>query len=361
VTATRRDFLRYASTTALAVAGGSVLAACGSSSNGSKGSKSSATTGTRVAAQKVTAMMPFPLYLNFIADIAGKSGGYMRANGVDLDVQFARSAPQALQELVTGRVAVIRNAPIAIVKAVSQQGAPVVSIGMMNQEILYVLVSTESKPVDDLHSLVGKTVGMATLGGNAEDTFNFVLKEKGIDPSSVKRQAVGNEAASLTFVEQGRVDAIFATRESTASMKSAGLHPHVAEIQGANPLLGTNIVTTRENVTTKRDALVLYLRGLRQAMVDLHDPDKLDGLIPKVRHDWDLPQLDDAKKAKPVIEKISEMWYAAGADNLLRNVPDRWATGVAEFEKFKIAKAGTSPETFYTNDLVDEALSERAG
>lgn len=357
MTATRRDFLKYASTTALAVAGGSVLAACGSSSSGSRRS-SSATTGPRVAAQKLTAMMPFPLYLNFIADLAGKSGGYMRADGVDLDLQFARSAPQALQELVTGRVAVVRNAPIAIVKAVSQQGAPVVSIAMMNQEILYVLVSTEAKPVDDLHALDGKTVGMATLGGNAEDTFNFVLKEQGIDPATVKRQAVGNEAASLTFVEQGRVDAIFATRESTASMKSAGLRPHAAEIQGANPLLGTNIVTTRDNVTAKRDVLVRYLRALHQAMVDLHDPKKLDALIPKVRHDWDLPQLDDAKKAKPVIAKISDMWYAAGADNLLRNVPDRWATGVAEFERFKIAKPGTAPETFYTNDLVDEALGK---
>ena len=354
MTRSRRDFLKASLAAALtAGAAGTLLAACG---DDEPSGAAAGTTSTTAPLLPVSAMMPFPLYLAFIAEVASISGGFMADAGVDLDLQFARSAPQALQQLAAGNVLVVRNSPIGVVRAVSQENAPFVSIATANQEMLYRLVSTPDDPVDSLDQLPGTTVGMATLGGNAEDTLNLVLRAKGIDPATVAREAVGNEAAALTFVEQGRVQSLFGTIESAASMRAAGLEPHVAEIEGANPLLGTAVVTTRDALTSQREALVSYLRGLRETMLALADEDRRRELMAAVREDWELPQLEDPDAAEPVVEAISSLWFAAGEDNLLRNVPERWAEGVAGFERMKIAAPGADPATFYTNELLEEAV-----
>ena len=360
MTTDRRDFLKYTLGSMIAIGASGYLAACGGdddSASGSTSTSAGATTTKPVELQKISAMMPFAVGINFIADTAAAAGGFFKDNGLDMNLQFAQSAPLALQQLAAGNVDVIRNAPIALVKAVSQEGAPFVAIGMPNQEMLYRLVSTEDKPVDDLASLEGKTVGMATLAGNAEDTFVLVLKGAGVNPDSVTRVAVGNDAAALAFVEDGRVDALFATLESTATMKAKGQKPHIAELEGVNPLLGTAIVTTQQKITDKRDALVAYLRSVDQSMRAVMDPDQVDALIPKVADEFDVPGMDDPTTAKPVIAAIASLWTAAGNDNLLRNVPERWEEGVTQFEKLKIAKAGSVPTSFYTNDLLDEATT----
>jgi NitT/TauT family transport system substrate-binding protein len=354
----RRSFLRLSAASVVAVGAGGLLAACGSdatSGDASTGGSGPATTTAEL--MKLSAMMPFAVGLNFIADTAAASGGFAEANGLDFDLQFAQSAPLALQQLAAGNIDVIRNAPLAVVKAVSQEGAPFVVIGMPNQEMLYDVVTTSEKPIDSLEELEGKKVGMATLGGNAEDTFDLLMKGAGVDPDSVQKLAVGNDAAALAFVQDGRADALFATVESTATMKAADQDIHVADLQGVNPLLGTAIVTTTKKIASDRAALVAYLRSVDQSMRAVMDPAQRAELLPEVRKDYELPALDDPAKADPVIDAIAALWVAAGEDNLLRNVPERWADGVTQFEKLKIAKAGSDPTSFYTNDLLDEATS----
>jgi ABC-type nitrate/sulfonate/bicarbonate transport system substrate-binding protein len=357
----RRDFLKVTFGSVLAVGASGFLAACGGDDDDDASASDTTSGSTSTTApkelMKLSVMMPFAPGFNFIADTAAQAGGFFTDNGLDVDLQFAQSAPLALQQLAAGAVSVIRNAPIAVVRSVSQEGAPFVAIGMPNQEVLYRLVSTPDEPVDDLQSLEGKTVGMATLGGNAEDTFVLVLRGAGINPDTVTRVAVGNDAAALAFVEDGRVDALWATLESTATMQALGQDPHLADLDDLNPLLGTAIVTTTQKLEEERDAIVAYLRSVDQSMRAVMDEEQLDELLPKVVAEFDIPGEDDPEAAKPVIEAITTLWTAAGEENLLRNVPERWEEGVAEFEELKIAKAGSDPTSFYTNDLLDEATA----
>lgn len=356
----RRDFLRASLAATVAVGAGGFLAGCGDDDEPTK-TATGGTNGTEPAAAelaKLTAMMPFPLYLAFFVDCASKSGGFMADNGIDLDLQFARSAPQAIQQLAAGNVAIIRNSPIGLVKAVSQESAPFVSIATVNQRIIYNVLSAESAPLPELTDLAGKTIGLATLAGNAEDTLDLVLKAAGVDPTTVKREAVGNEAASFELIEAGRIDGVFATHEATAAIIESGVPAHLNDLgEKTNPLLGTSLVVTRETLETRHDDLVNYLKGLKQSMdIVIDGGDALQELIPAVRKDWDLPQLDDPESATPVIQGVAAMWLAAGRENLLKNVPERWEKGIEGFTKMKIAKEGSKATDFYTNDLIDEAL-----
>ncbi len=347
----RRRFLKASLATTFAVSASGLLVACGDDEEGGGGGSEGGGDLTPLAV-----MMPFPIILNFIADCAGVSCGFFEEAGLDVDLQFARTSSQAIQQMAAGSADVIRTAPIAIAGAVANEGAPFISIGMPVQEIVYVLVSAPDDPYETVDSLVGATVGLPQLGSNAEDSLDLVLRSAGVDPESVDREAVGVESTAYALVEEGRVDAIFATKESAKAMELAGMEPVVADISEDNPLLGVALATTTETLDAKVDPLQRYLSGLAASMRALNDPDTFIELAPAIREDWDLPQLDDPEAAAPIMETIAGMWFSEGDENLLRNLPEDWEAGVANFAELSIVPEGTDPTTLYTNDLWDEAL-----
>jgi NitT/TauT family transport system substrate-binding protein len=354
----RRDFLRSSLATSLALGVGSgILAACGDDEDEPTATTTGdSTTTTALEAAALTVMMPFPLAINFISDAVAKSGGFMEEVGIDLDLQFARSAPQALQQLAAGNVTVVRNGPVETIQAIVGEDAPFITIGMPNQRTNYTLTSLPETPFS-LADLAGQTVGLPTLAGNAEFTLDLLLKAEGVDPASVARQAVGLEASSYGLLQEGVVDALFVTRSTNAGIRALGEDPFVDLLEDVNPLLGTNLVTTRQFAEERRSEIVAYLKGLHAAMLAINDEAQLTELIPVTRAEWDLPQLDDVEKAKPVIASVASRWFEDGEENLLRNIPERWEAGVAELIELGVVPEGTEATDLYTNDLLDEALS----
>ena len=359
----RRDFLARSGVAVAAVTfGGGVLAACGDDDDtGTAATDSTTTTGrdtttTSVVPQKFTALMPFPLNLQFIADVAAKAGGFMQEAGIDLDLQFARGQGQALQQLAGGSVQLIRSSPLSIIQAVANENAPFVIVGILNQKVLYSLVSSESKKVEDVASLSGKTLGFPTLGGNAEETFNIIARDHDVDPATVQRVAAGSDAAGLALVEEGKVAALFAITEAAAILQATSPTAHVVEFEDENPLLGNALVVSKKVADEQGELVVRYLRGLHAAMEAVLDENERPALLSKIRAEFDLAVLDDQKKSDPAIDAISSLWVAAGEDEMLRNVPERWEEGLEGFQKLGLVKADTKAETFYTNEFIEEAL-----
>ena len=362
----RRDFLRRSAAAAAVLGGGGLLAACGDDDGGTAStgdpvtptSAADETSSTTAAEQlSLTAMMPFPLSVNFIADVIAIEGGFFEEAGVEVDLQFAQGAPQALQQLAAGNVTVIRNGPVETVQAIVNEDAPFVTIGMPNQRTNYVLASMPGNPLG-FSDLSGLTVGLPTLGGNAEFTFDILLREAGVDPTTVQRQAVGLEASAFGSLEGGVVDAMFVVRSTVAAIRAQGQELEVDFLEDVNPLLGTNLVTTTDFAEERRDAIVAYLAGLHAAMLAINDEGQLPELIEKVNaSDWELPQLQDPQAATSIIASVASRWFEDGEDNLLRNIPERWEAGIAELIDQGIVPQGTVAEDLYTNDLLDEAIA----
>ena len=363
MTTSRRDFLRRSMAAAATLSATGLLASCGDDDDEASSASSSSTTSATGAAEQapvrhsLTAMMPFPLSVNFIGDIVAVSGGFLDEAGVDLDLQFATGAPQALQQLAAGNVTVIRNGPVETIQAMVGEGAPFLTIGMPNQRTNYTLTSLSDRALP-LTGLSGTTVGLPTLGGNAELTFDLILREAGVDPSSVGRQAVGLEASAYGVLEEGVVDALLVPRSTVAGIRALGENPHVELLEDVNPLLGTNLVTTQAFAEERRDAVVAYLRGLHAAMLALNDEARIPELVAAVQEDdWELPQLANPQAATPIIKSVTSRWFEDGEENLLRNIPERWEQGVAELIEQGVVPEGTEATDLYTNDLLDEALA----
>lgn len=354
---TRRDFLRSSMAAAAAIGGAGLLAACGDDDDPEAASGSDGSTTTTAKALSLTAMMPFPLSVNFIGDVVAKSAGFMDEAGVELDLQFSTGAPQALQQLAAGNVTVIRNGPVETIQAIVNEDAPFITIGMPNQRTNYTLTSMPDAPYS-LADMAGHTIGLPTLGGNAEFTIDLLLREQGVDPSKVKRQAVGLEASSFGLLQEGVVDAMLVPRSTVAGIRAMGEEITVDLLEDVNPLLGTNLVTTRQFVEERRDAIVAYLSGLHSAMLAINDEQRLPELISAVQaDDWELPQLDNPEAAKPIIKSVASRWFEDGEENLLRNIPERWEQGVAELIEQGVVPEGTEASDLYTNELLEEALA----
>lgn len=357
----RREFLRRSVSTAAVLGAGGLLAACGddddtqaSSGDPSAGSDSTTTTASSLS---LTAMMPFPLSVVFIADIVGISSGFFEDAGVEVDLEFATGAPQALQQLAAGNITVIRNGPVETVQAITGEDAPFVTIGMPNQRTNYTLVSMPGEPMS-LADLGESTVGLPSLGGNAEFVLDLLLRANDVDPETVERQSVGLESSAFGSLQEGIVDVMMVPRSTVAGIKAMGEDIAVNLLEDVNPLLGTNLVSTTEYIEDRRPELVAYLAGLHAAMLALNDEAQVPELVEAALADgWELPQLENPEAAKATVASVASRWFEDGEDNLLRNIPERWDAGIAELVELGVVPEGTDPTSLYTNELLEEALS----
>ena len=191
------------------------------------------------------------------------------------------------------------------------------------------LVSAPDDALRDARVPRGRDGGPAPLGSNAEDTLDLVLAVGRRGPR-VRRPRGGRRGRRRRYalVEEGRVDAIFATKEAATAMELAGMEPAVAEISEANPLLGAALATTtRDPRREGRRRSTRYLAGWRRRCERSTTRTPSSSWPRPCREDWDLPQLDDPEARPPIIETIAGMWFSEGDDNLLRNVPEHWEAG----------------------------------
>jgi NitT/TauT family transport system substrate-binding protein len=357
----RRFLLGAAGTAALALTGGGLLAACGGDDDdepqarGGDGGGTSSTGGQPEVAD-VTSMMPFAASLGYVLDLAAKSRGHFDDERLNVDIQFGRSSGQALQAVLSGQADIVRAGVLEIVPAVLDQGATLTSIAMANQRLIYALLSAPDDPIRTLDELPGRTVGLPSLGGNAETTLRLVLQEADVDPDSVTFVAAGFDAAAFGLIEQGRIDAMFTNSDIRATLEAQDVEIVAADLDDANPLLGLVLTSTEEYREANGDVLVRYLRALDAARADLQDEAALDDVVAALKEDWDIPALEDVDLAKRIIGIQADLWFAGGQDTFLRPIPERWEEGMAGFERIAAVPEGTDPERFYTTEYLDEAL-----
>lgn len=373
---TRRRFvLRAAGSAALALGGSALLAACGDDGEAatdaaaegttttggptSTTSTTAATTTSTTSAEpaSLTVMMPFTASLGYMLHLTAKTRGHFDAEQLDVDIQFARGAGQALQAVLAGQAQMGQFGVLNLVPAVTDQGAELTSVAMLVQRLLYRLVSHPDNPVRTVEELAGKRVGLPSLGGNAEDVLRLVLQEAGVDPASVEMVPAGFDAAAYGLVEQGQIDAMFTNADIVTILQQQGAELVEAEFGQTNPLLGHVFATTDAYLEANRGVVVRYLRAIDAARAELEDEAKLDQVISDLAAEWDIAALQNPDVAKAIIADYSELWYTDGPDTFLRHDPERWERGLEGFGRIGALQPDLDPTRFYTNEPLDEALA----
>lgn len=155
----------------------------------------------------------YPASLNNIVPVVAQAEGFFKKHCVDAKPVSVASAPAALAESVTGIVNLINTGPDNVVVARSN-GLDVKIVGnFFKRDTSSLVISTKyadlkGKPFNEImKGLVGKTIGVAALGGHNQYMAQTNFTQAGIDSAKVHYVAAGGGAAMLAALQNGTVDA----------------------------------------------------------------------------------------------------------------------------------------------------------
>ena len=303
------------------------------------------------AADAITVMSPFGFTPEFSDLFNAYSGGHYARQGLDATVLATRGA-QSIQQLVAGRVQFIRNTFVDLVRAVTTQNLPLVAIGTLTQGSAFVVISAAAKPVDTVQDLAGKVVGIQGQVGGASSTYlELMLKHYGVPAGSVTMQVAGNSPGSFELVKQGRVDCFVGGPDTLQALQRMQV-PVVGWSTDKYIRIPSQVYfTTRALVDSNPDLVTRFMTAQRASVNEMLTR-PLPEIFEREAKDFEMTGLKDMAQAVASEQTFFPLWLAQGRDNLLRNVPDLWASGVALMQEDGLA-GPEAADRYYTNRFVD--------
>jgi len=302
---------------------------------------------------KLVFMEPFDLALEYIHEMNADVGGHFKAQGIEVQVTNARGTSIAIQQVVAKQATVTRVGALDLMKAVSAQPVPLVSVATSLQEAIFSLVSLKSAPINAPADMKGKTIGVASIGGGQENTLNLLLASAGIPVADVPRQAIGSSAGNVELLKQGRVNGFFATVENSLTLVRANEPVVVWSAGKLAPMPGGAIVMRRDFAAENADLTTKFLRAMYASAVELLTAD-LNMVLDRVEKKYELATEKTRAFRVEAIKAYNGLAMSQGRDNLLRNVPEVWRKAVELTNKAGIVKVGDADQ-LYVNTYIDAA------
>jgi ABC-type nitrate/sulfonate/bicarbonate transport system substrate-binding protein len=308
--------------------------------------------GVRAQTKRITFITPIQLLIGFAPAMNAQLGGHFRRHGLDVNVVGGASAPMAVQQTIVKRADVMRGAGTDIATAVAKQGAPLIAIGTIFQASSFVVVSQKSKPVHDAKDFKGMVVGVPGRQSGAELALDMMLIGAGIAPRDVQRESVGNGLGSWGLIKEGRLDAAILSVSAVVQIRDAGEDPVALPTETVLPAPGQVYAMHRDRLAAEPELPVQFLRGIRDSLAELRTGDQL-ALVKRMAGAYPIVGRDNPGfLVKAMMEEI-KLWLAAGEENVLRNVPERWSVMVDAINRTGIAKIPDAA-ALYTNAYVDK-------
>lgn len=308
---------------------------------------------TAKAATALTFFTPFGFSPDYIEIMNAKSGGHFARAGLDVTVRGAQGTAQAMQQLITGEGQIIRAAPIDQMRLVQTQNLPLVAISTLYQSSNFYLISAKNKPIEKAEDLKGKTIGVVSVAGTTSIYLDIMLKKGGLTKDDVKRETTGNGPGAFQLVKQGRIDGFIATHVATIPLERAGEQITYFSSDKYSPMPNQGYLTTRGFLEKNPDAAVAFIKALKASVEEiLTQPPR--PIFERAAKDFEIQGIRDMDNILAISKNWPNLLLSQGRENLLRNVPALWKSGVDELVDVGFLQA-TDPGVFYTNDVFDKA------
>lgn len=283
----------------------------------------------RVFAQgngQMTFLTPQGYTLAFADILYAQSGGFYAAEGLDVHVEGGRGAAQTIQLVAARQVDVARTGGANYMVARTETAAPVLAIATIAQVSPFFIISDNTNPIVDPADYIGKTVGMASLGGSMEATLDLMLRRNGLNPAEVRRERVADTPTGFGLIEAGRLDGFFGNVSTATQLGAQGLPITIVPLRDGIP--GQVHVAHQDDVQNRPEELAAFIRATYNAIQDiLAHQDDLTPVIQSMAGAFDIPGADDLPVAISDLQGNIALWTENGAENVLRNDPDQWAEG----------------------------------
>ena len=194
------------------------------------------------------------------------------------------------------------------------------------------------------------------MGGGTENILDVMLNKNGISLDSVPREAVGNGAGAYGLVKQGKIDAYIVSTGTVTRLRFAGediLAWNVdQEVEGP----GQVYVTKRETVENEPETVTQFLTAISESVKDLLATKDGTFLVNRMLEEYEILGARDLEFTVKAMREEEPLWFAEGAENLLRNVPSRWESITNGLIAAGFVKP-VDPATLYTNSFIDKVVA----
>jgi NitT/TauT family transport system substrate-binding protein len=186
------------------------LAACGGNDKGSSGGSGPETTTLTVGVLPVVDAAPVYLAVK---------QGYFKAEGLDVKFQSFQGGAAIVPAMVAGTVQVSFSNWVSVFLAKSRGiDLTVVADGDRAKPGFSGVFTLPGSPIKSPADLSGKKVAVNTLANIGDVAISAVLKDKGVDPKSIKYVEIPFPDMGATL-QRGQVDAIWVVEPFTSAVK----------------------------------------------------------------------------------------------------------------------------------------------
>jgi ABC-type nitrate/sulfonate/bicarbonate transport system substrate-binding protein len=297
---------------------------------------------------------PFTFSLAFAPVLYAKSGGFFDKEGLSVEVIGGKGAALAAQMTIAGQTEAGRTGGANYILSRVNDGAPLTSIATIAQMSPFFVLSSKKAPLTKAADMKGKTIGLASLGGSMEGTLNLMLRRAGVPTSSVNKVKVPDSGASFALVEAKRVDGFFGN--TSTMIRAMASQTDATAIPVDDGIPGQVYVASPKAIAADSERFVKFLRAVHKAAAAIVDAKDLTPVIKSVSGAFSIPGAESLPIATRDLKQNADNWVAKGRDNMLRNVPEMWASAVDALAEAKMIKAKVDAKTLYTNALLDKAL-----
>ncbi len=309
--------------------------------------------GPALAADAIAFTTPQVFDPTFIDIMNAYSGGHFAQQGLDCKVLGPPGSAAGFQLVLGGQAQFGYIAAPDLIRAVGARRAPLQAIATIGQRIGFRIVSLAAKPLRTGADLRGKTIGVVSVGGLSEDLVDVVMIADGVAPREAMRVTTGNSPGEVELLRQGRLDGFICNFQVAYMLQQSKQDLEFIDVDKVLPAPGGAYYTTREMIDTKPDVVLRTLRAMKASVEEL-----LAGPLPPIfrraAKDFEIPRMNDLDTLVAVQQAIMEhLWLAEGRQNLLRNVPALWQSGVDGMRKAAIADVKDA-SALYTNRFLDE-------
>jgi putative hydroxymethylpyrimidine transport system substrate-binding protein len=281
---------------------------------------------------------------------AAQAGGDFEEAALDVEIRQPPDPAAPIKQVAAGRVDLAISYEPELLRA-RDQGLRVVSVAAIVQKPLTSIISLPKAKIREPADLRGKTVG--TAGIDYQHAYLVtVLREAGVDPSSVKERNVGFGLTPALLTR--RVDAVlgaFWNYEGT-ELRLRGKRPQIMRIEDAGVPTYNELVLVANEDALERDAdkIRAFIGAVSRGTRALREnPDvAIDGLL-EANPDLD-PELQRA-----VVEVTLPLFFPPEGELFGWHDPAQWDAFSAWMKDNGLLKRPPDPQGSYDNELLPGA------
>jgi NitT/TauT family transport system substrate-binding protein len=306
---------------------------------------------------KVVVVTFLPLEsLSFTPEMVAYSGGYFEKYGLDVQLQPVQGTAAAIQTVIGGAAPITRASTVDLMPAM-EQGQPLVGVGTMTRQTVLRIASTQDDPIESPEDMVGKTIGMGSVGGTSEKMLDLALLEAGVDKTDVARQAIPVTAATYELVKQGKLSGYIVSLDTALAIKNQNADAVISPA-GLDTIPDMQVfVTTPTHLENQPEVIEAFLAAIAEATAFVVDDaaNDFEETLTLLRDsgDWEFPALFDDEVAKEGLGIwTTSAWMDDSGLPLLENDLDGWVDSYDFLTNGKAVKGGGDPVSWITNDYI---------